>query len=417
MPSSTPLAARPALAWLLLPFALGYGASYFFRNVNAVAGPELAREFGLGPGGLGFLTGAYFLAFSLAQIPLGIALDRFGPSRVGAAMMTVLALGAVVFGCADSTTTLAIGRALIGLGAGVALMAAMSAVHLTVARERVATAVGFVMILGGLGAMFASTPAQLAIDALGWRAVFFALAALAAGVALLDLWTGRHILPAAATQTLRELMGGVARVFGDGAFWRVTLATTATLGTMLAFQSLWAATWMRDVAGYGDRIAIGNVLLAFNLGMTLAFVSGGLIADALARRGVAPLSTLKGFVVLALAGQAWLMAAPTFLPHLAWGLFAYGANALTLTFSLLAKRFPPAMTGRVNTSVNLLAFAAAFALQWAIGVVVALWPATTNGYAAQGYYAAWGSLFVVQLAAFAYLVLSRRGGDLRGSAS
>ncbi|MFN0160851.1 MAG: nitrate/nitrite transporter [Burkholderiales bacterium] len=416
MKSNSPSAARPALFWLLLPFALGYGASYFFRNVNAVAGPELAREFSLGPSGLGFLTSAYFLAFSLAQIPLGMALDRFGPSRVGAVMLTIMSLGAVVFGCADDVAALAVGRALIGLGAGVALMAVMSAVHLLMPRERAATYIGFAMILGGLGAMFASTPTQIAINAYGWRAVFFALSVFAAVVAVYDLWTGRHLPPVAATQTFRELAGGVARIFAAAVFWRITLATTATLGTMLAFQTLWAATWMRDVAGFEDRIAIGNVLFALNLGMTLAFLLGGLIADTLAKRGVAALTTLKAYIALAILGQVWLMAVPTFAPHLAWGLFAFGANALTLSFTLLAAQFPPAMTGRVNTSVNLLAFSSAFALQWAMGAVLAQWPVTERGYAVQGYYWSWGVLLAVQLVAFAYLAMPGHRGLRLGAA-
>ena len=70
------VSARVNVFWLLLPFAIGYGVSYFFRNVNAVAGPVLAAEFALGPGGLGFLTSAYFLAFSAAQC------RRLGPVRM-----------------------------------------------------------------------------------------------------------------------------------------------------------------------------------------------------------------------------------------------------------------------------------------------------------------------------------------------
>lgn len=405
------LAVRPPLFWLLLPFALGYGVSYFFRTVNAVAGPTLAGEFGLGAGQLGFLTSAYFLTFSLAQIPLGIALDRYGPARVNAVMLVAGALGALVFGCADSVLALAVGRALIGLGAGAALMSSMSAVHNWAGRERAATYTGLIMTLGGLGAIVASTPTQWLIDRVGWRMVFLGLSALCCVIAYATLSTFRHSRPAANGQSLRQLLSGVATVYASRMFWRICIPHMLILGTMLAFQSLWAATWMRDVAGYRDRIAIGNVLVAFNLGMTAAFLLAGWIGDTLRARGVAHLVTLKAYMLIAIAAEVWLMLLPDVLPHLAWAVFSFGANALVLGYALLAARFPPELTGRVNTSVNLLAFSAAFVLQSGIGMVLGFWPATADGYAVQGYYAAWIALVLLQVAGVAWLIAGTRGSS------
>lgn len=403
---------RPPLFWLLLPFALSYGGSYFFRNVNGVAGPLLAQEFGIGASGLGFLTSAYFLAFSVAQIPLGIALDRYGPSLVDAVMLATVALGATIFACADSVPALILGRCLIGVGAGAALMSSMSAVHAWAGPERAATYTGLVMILGGAGAMLAGSPTQWLIDRLGWRAVILLLAALSCLFALMALATGRYARPAAAGQSLRRLLGGLASVYLDHQFWRVCVPMMVVIGTMLAFQSLWAATWMRDVAGYTNRFAIGNVLIAMSFGMTVAFVTSGWIADRLRTRGIAHVTTLKAYMLLAIVSQAWLMAAPTLAPHLAWALFGYGANGMLIGYALLATRFPPEMTGRLNTSVNLMAFSAAFLIQWGVGLVVNLWPGTISGYARDGYFIAWGVLLAAQGLALAWLMAGTRGGQL-----
>ena len=402
---------RPAgsrLFFLLLPFALCYGMSYFFRNVNAVAGPVLAQEFALGPGGLGFLTSAYFLAFSLAQVPLGVALDRFGPARVNTAMLLTAAGGAMVFALAQDSATLGIGRALIGIGAGAALMSSMSAAHLWVAPERRATCIGWIMVIGGIGALTASTPAQLLIDAISWRTVFWGMCALGLLVAALVWQTRGAVRPAAGTQTFAQLLEGVGEVFGSRYFWIIALPVMLTLGTMLAFQSLWAATWLRDIAGMQDRTAISNVLAAFNFGMALAFLSSGWLGDMLERRGIAPEHTLKAYLVIALAAQAWLMLWPNMLPHLAWGAYSFGANALVLAFSILPRRFSPALTGRVNTALNLLAFGTAFLLQWGIGLVLNLWPVANGHYAAAGYYRAWIALFVLQAIAIAWLSVTTR---------
>src|SRR3954470_2690006 len=83
------------LVVVFCPFAAGYFLSFFFRNVNAVISRDLAREFALSPSELGLLTSFYLLAFAAIQLPLGVALDRFGPRRVVAALLCVAAAGAL----------------------------------------------------------------------------------------------------------------------------------------------------------------------------------------------------------------------------------------------------------------------------------------------------------------------------------
>ncbi len=398
----------PSAFALLLPFALAYGISYFFRNVNAVAGPTLAREFALGPQGLGFLTSSYFFGFSAAQIPLGILLDRFGPPKVGAGMALTSGIGAIIFGLAASTFELSLGRALIGMGASAGLMGAMSAVHLIVGRDRAATVTGWIMISGGIGAMFASTPAQWALDTYGWRAIFLTLAG---ACGLMALWLGsksRHMKPAASGQTLTELLAGVREVFSARRFWQVGSVIGLTLGTFLAFQSLWAATWLRDVAGYSDRTAISNVLLALNFGMALGFIGSGMIGDWLAERGVDRITTLMAFVVISLLSQAYIMLFPSIGPHWAWGVYAASANAVVFGYALLASTFKGTLTGRVNTAINLLSFGLAFVLQALIGTWLNTYPLKSGKYNPTGYYSAWITLWILQACVLAILTVYGR---------
>ena len=94
---------------------------------------------------------------------------------------------------------------------------------------------------------------------------------------------------------------------------------------------------------------------------------------------------------------------------------SFGANALVIAFPLLAARFPSELTGRVNTSINVLAFSCAFFLQWGIGLVVNLWPVHTGGYSAAGYFAAWAALLALQTIAFVRLAVSTRGGGNGGA--
>ena len=62
------------------------------RAVVATVSPLLALEFALSASELGILAAVFFAAYGLVQLPVGMALDRFGPRAV----QMVLALWAAV---------------------------------------------------------------------------------------------------------------------------------------------------------------------------------------------------------------------------------------------------------------------------------------------------------------------------------
>ena len=167
----------------LLPFSLGYFLSYLYRAVNAVVAPDLVRDIGVDAAGLGLLTAAYLLAFALFQLPLGLLLDRYGPRRVQAVLVASAALGSVLFAIGESVYTLTAARALIGMGFAGGLMSGFKAVVLWVPEERRALANACVMSLGALGLLVATVPMEYAVQAIGWRAVFWWLAGITAVVA------------------------------------------------------------------------------------------------------------------------------------------------------------------------------------------------------------------------------------------
>ncbi len=67
--------ASPARALSALTFA--FGLSQFFRSCLAVIAPELQRDLALSAAGFGLLSSCFFLSFAFAQIPVGIAFDRW----------------------------------------------------------------------------------------------------------------------------------------------------------------------------------------------------------------------------------------------------------------------------------------------------------------------------------------------------
>src|SRR5579871_3836104 len=186
-----PVPARPSTTWRLterstqnwrliafvfLPFAAGYYLSYLFRTINALISGQLTSDLSLDAGDLGLLTSVYFLTFAAAQIPIGVLLDRCGPRRVQSALLLVAAAGAALFGMSQGFLQLIAARAMIGLGVAAALTAGLKAIILWFPKERVALLNGYMIMLGALGAVTATAPAERLIDWTGWRGLFELLA-------------------------------------------------------------------------------------------------------------------------------------------------------------------------------------------------------------------------------------------------
>jgi hypothetical protein len=98
-----------------------------------------------------------------------------------------------------------------------------------------------------------------------------------------------------------------------------------------------------------------------------------------------------------------------------WALFGFFGTAGILPYAVLSQSFPPQLSGRVNTAVNLLVFVTAFMAQWGIGSVIELWPISIGGgYAPAGYRAAFSIMLAAQGLTFLWFIaasgmLRRRG--------
>src|SRR5205085_9991637 len=105
--------AAPHAAVIFATFAFAYFFPALLRAVTATLAPVFSSELGLHAADLGLLAGAYFFGFAALQLPLGRALDRYGPRRTIAALVTVAALGCGAFASAHGLLELIGARTLI----------------------------------------------------------------------------------------------------------------------------------------------------------------------------------------------------------------------------------------------------------------------------------------------------------------
>lgn len=386
-------------------FAAAYFLSYFYRSANAVIAPDLSRELSLSASELGFMTSLFFAAFAAAQIPIGISLDRWGPRLVVPGLMMVGVVGSLIFAAGESLLMLSLGRMLIGVGMASILMGSIKAFSLWFSPSRFATATGLLMGIGSCGALAAATPLAWVSETAGWRAAFgWGALVVTLSAFSIALWTRNT--PAGVDWPRREgSSGGFLTLFVDLRFWRIALMNFFIVGGMLGIQSLWAGPYLFDVVGF-SKIAVGNMLLLMALGVAAGYAISGWLAD---RFGLIRV-VVAGGSIFVLCQFALALGTPPKLVPLIYLLFGSASGASIVLLAHARVVFPPEMTGRAVSTVNLFGIAGVFLLQWLIGVVVDLFPPDAAGhYPPEAYTVAlMVTAAATLLALFWYLPLARK---------
>ncbi len=400
--------ARSPVLSVLAPFALVFALCNYYRTVNAVLAPYLVAALTLTAGELGLLVSLYFLVSALFQAPLGLLMDRFGPRRVQATLIVIAGIGALIFALGASWPVLLAGRVIMGIGAAGGLMTSLQAVTLWFPAPRWPVFNGMVMSLGSLGSLAATLPTQFLLDFVDWHSILI-------GVALLSFLASAMLFLAVPEKpgppkhaTLAEQMHGMAAIYRDRLFWRFAPLYLATTGSTMAFQSLWAGPWLHDVARL-EANEVAAHLLALSLLQIGSYFLVGWIATELGRRNV-PL------VRIVICGSALYIA--TLSPLVLgtgvakWSvLLGIGllSNVNTLCYPILSRHFPPGMTGRATTALNSFFFVGAFLVQFMIGMVIDLFPATEPGhYPVIAYRLAFAAMIAVQLSGWLWCLIPPR---------
>jgi MFS family permease len=386
-----------AVAVLLAMLAATTILSQFFRYSMSVIGPELIRDLSLSAQALGAANASFFLALLLAQIPVGVAFDRFGPRRTVAALSVPMAAGAMLHGLADTGLGLALARFLVGIGCAGSFTAGVVLISRWFARQSWSMVLSWHFALGQIGLVLAGPPLAWATEMVGWR---FALVVMGLGAMLvgyLFLVFVRDVPPGAQQERAAPAdptgaWEGLRRVITTPGLVQVLCLFMVGFAALVTVQSLWAGPYLHDVYGL-DAMERGKVLLGMAAVQTLGVLVIGPMDRLLnTRKWVA-----AGSASLALAALIALAAVPMTLQSAVLFLLLLSASSAYggVLFAQVRSLFPDHLAGRSATVSNMAPLLGASLLPALTGFIPPLFPSDGPGYAPAAYQCIFATLAVI----------------------
>lgn len=335
----------------IIALIAAYGLSQFYRACLAVLSGPMATDLGATEAALSDALGYWFLAFALMQIPVGMALDRFGPRRTAAGMLFLGGSGgAILMAMAQSATQVQIAMGIIGIGCAPVLMASFYIFAREYTPKVFATYAGATIALGSLGNVAASIPLSTLADALGWRTTMVGLGLITALVSGAILAFVKD-----PERTEQSGQGSVLDLLKIPALWLILPMLAVNYGPSASIRGLWAGPYGSDIAG-ASQSQIGLMTLA----MGLAMIAGNFAYGPLDRIfGTRKWVVIVGNALAALTLAAlWMFPAPGLIQaSLAFMAIGFFGSSFPILMAHGRSFFPPHLVGAGVTLLNLFGIA------------------------------------------------------------
>ena len=399
--SPTAVRQRETAYVLITALIAVYALSQFLRNSVGVIAGDLAGELALSATQIGLLSSTFFFSFAAAQIPVGIAMDRYGPKNTMLATAVLAGAGTLLFAMAPSATTLIAARALMGLGCSTFFMAPLLIYARRFPPERFASLTSLQMGFANLGTLAATAPLAASAAVIGWRETFLGVAALVVVVAIVVVVAvPRDSRQKTGVESWASAFRGVGECLKVRSFWPVFFVHLTAYSCFATMIGLWGGPYLTDVHG-ADHSVRGNILL---IGATAQMIglfawgamdrfwgsykrpvlAGGLVSAIL-------LIVLAVFPIDRTAATVW------------FGLFGFAVAFTPILTAHGKSLFPPNLTGRGITLMNIGAIGGAFLSQSVTGVLMdAVGRSSIGVYLPEGYRLVFAALAVWLLVSLAF---------------
>lgn len=350
-----PISAYP---WFMVACGmLFYCYNYFLRSGPSVIQNELSQSLHITAYQFGFLTSAYYWAYTPMQIPAGMIYDKFGVRVVLGFACLVGVLGLHFFLNADTYTVAWLGRFMIGIGCAFAYIGTLKLAATWLPDNLFATAAGLATAAGMTSGALTQRYISHAVQVTG-NYQFAMHSGLVIGILLsIIIFIFVRDMPKTSTKAkppsmdIRTLLTTVKTIFKNPQMWLIGAIGCLLYLPASVFLDAYCKEFLVTVYGISGRDAVNIANITF-LGWIVSGPIIGAYSDRIKRRRM-PLILSSSFA-------AAMLCIVFYMPHMfslyglyvAFFLTGISCGGHPLCFSLGRENYPENVSGTAIATTN-----------------------------------------------------------------
>jgi MFS family permease len=283
----TPITLLGTVIWLMAAIFFFY--EFFLRNFIGSIAHQIIPSMSLNAGTFALLGSAYYIAYGIMQIPVGILSDKFGIKKILIAAVLVCTFSTFLFAHSYSLPPALISRFAMGIGSSFAFISLLVITRTWFPKKYFAFFSGMAQFIGTLGPILAGGPLVIFLTTRhqDWRAVLFYVGCfgLLLALAITIIMHQKRKTEKRITQEIkaqRPMKESLIKLAKNKQAWFIALFSGAVYCSIAFLGAIWGTDYLQ-ARGFNQITAASIVSLAW---ISYAFSCPvlGYISDATKRR-------------------------------------------------------------------------------------------------------------------------------------
>ncbi len=282
---------RKFIPWMVCIIAgMFYCYNYYLRVAPSVMELEILRTFHLNATDIGLLNTAYYLSYTLMQIPVGFILDRYEIRWVifSACLIAVTGLG--IFVTADNFYEAAAGRFLIGFGCAFSYLSVLKLATIWLPPNRFAIMAGLTTSMGKMAAILSIHYLTSVMAEKGFRGSLYSALVFGLIITALIFSFVRSKPTAGSTKdtvrvyaSSKELIRQIFHILSSSQMWLIGIVGLLLYLPATVFIDQWGIPYLETAHGLtaGEAANASSLVL---IGWLISSPIIGAISDIIQRR-------------------------------------------------------------------------------------------------------------------------------------
>ncbi len=317
---------------------------YFVRISPSVMAPQLMEDFHTNALGLGSLSAFFYYAYIMMQIPAGIMVDRYGPSKLLQIASLLCAIGSILFALTGNLQIATFSRFMIGFGSAFAFVCTLKVLVYWFDIRYFALFAGLTQALGMIGAAIGDAPMALLFHHYGWRHTMLGVAVLFFVIFVMMLLILRDTPKGSITKKpvkLKALITSIKNILSHPPTWINCFFIGLLYGPTAVFAGMWGVSFIHHAYHTSDVIAASEMGMVF-IGLAIGCPIMGSFSNYIKKRVlVMRFSALMSLVMLTaiIYGHDYLvnLTGLTLLLHCMLFLYGFFNSGIIPSYALAAE--------------------------------------------------------------------------------